>query len=99
MFFSYASDQLPSVKEFVKALGVKGENAGRVEELSTQEFDPRDDYRDVLDRVGQAGKGKAEGSVKVFRLEVDERGTRVEYYVVTVGERSLVGVVAKAVES
>jgi len=40
-----------------------------------------------------------ESGVKVFRVEVDERGTRVEYYLVAVGERSLVGVVAKAVES
>lgn len=44
----------------------------------------------------EAGEGQS-GGVKVFRAVVGR--TRVEYYVVTVGERKLLGVVAKAVES
>jgi len=101
VFFNYASDELPSVEEFQKALGAKGQNAGRVEELSVKDFDPRGEYQGVIGKVEQAGKmgGEGKSGVKVFRVEVDGRGTRVEYYVVAVGERSLVGVVAKAVES
>ena len=95
MFFNYASSELPSVEQFEKVLGAKGANAGKVEEISVKEFDPRGEYSEVIGKVEQAGKSGA----KVFRVEVDERGTRVEYYVLAVGERSLVGVVAKAVES
>lgn len=101
VFLSYASSELPSVEQFKRVLGMKGENAARVEEISVKEFDPRGQYSDVVGKVEQAGKLETGGksSVKVFRVEVDGRGTRVEYYVLAVGERSLVGVVAKAVES
>jgi len=95
VFFSYASSELPGVEQFEKVLGAKGANAGKVEEISVKEFDPRGEYSEVVGKVEQAGKS----DVKVFRVEIDERGTRVEYYVLTVGDRSLVGVVAKAVES
>ena len=92
MFLSYASHELPSVEEFRTVLGPKGEQ-GEVGEVSMKSFDPKGEYRGVVEKVEQAGTG----GVRVFRVEID--GTRVEYYVVTVGERSLVGVVAKAVES
>lgn len=105
MFFSYASDSLPSTDEFKKVLGVKGENARHIEEVSQSQFDPRGEYKDVVERVkeagkearGKRGKGSGEDGARIFRVQVD--GTRVEYYVISVGERSLVGVVAKAVES
>lgn len=107
MFFSYASDSLPSVEEFKKVLGAKGENADNIEELSFKDFDPRSQYRDVIEKVKQAGEdGRGKRGVdldnsgpgaKVFRVEIQR--ARVEYYIVAVGERSLVGVVAKAVES
>lgn len=104
VFFSYASDSLPSTREFKKVLGVKGENAREIEEVSEQKFDPRGEYRDVVAKVKEAGKearGKrgqgGEDGAKVFRVQLDT--TRAEYYVIAVGERSLVGVVAKAVES
>jgi len=61
--------------------------------LSPEEFDPQNQYKDIIDRVKQAGKG----GVTVFRVQTSK--TRVEYYILTVGERMLVGVVAKAVES
>lgn len=101
VFFSYASDALPSVAQFKQVLGIKGENARGVQELSVRDFDPRGEYGVVVGKVEQAGKMGADGKsgVKVFRVEVDHSGTRVEYYVLAVGERSLVGVVAKAVES
>ncbi|KAJ9651900.1 hypothetical protein H2198_008829 [Neophaeococcomyces mojaviensis] len=99
VFFSYSATTLPSEEDFRLALGIKGHNAGKIEELSTKDFDPRGEYKAVIDAVGSVGKGKAKGAVKVFRVEVDDVGTRVQYYVLTVGERKLLGVVAKAVES
>lgn len=106
VFFSYASDALPNVDEFTKVLGVKGANTGKVEILSVRDWDPKGQYQDIVERVKQAGehaRGKrgesTDEGAKVFRVEVDESGTRVEYYILSVGDRSLVGVVAKAVES
>lgn len=101
VFFSYASSELPSTVQFKKVLGTKGANAGNVEEISVKEFDPRGEYSDVIGKVEQAGKigGEGKSGIKVFRVEVDGRGTRVEYYVLAIGDRSLVGVIAKAVES
>lgn len=102
VFFSYASDELPSVEQFKQVLGTKGENANHVEELSVKDFDPNGQYSVVIGKVEQAGKmggprGQAKSGTRIFRIE--ENGTRVEYYILAVGERSLVGVVAKAVES
>lgn len=91
---NYSSDELPSKSDFKKALGAKAEQ-GDIEELSLQEFDPRNQYAEIIERVKKAGSGKKE--VKIFRVELGR--TRVEYYIVTVGERKLVGVVTKAVES
>lgn len=93
VLLSYAADGLPSVEDFKKALGAKGNE--NVEELSLKQFDPRREYGDVISKVEEAG-GKGKG-VKVFRVEIDR--TRAEYYVLTVGERKLVGVVTQAVES
>ncbi|KEF57444.1 uncharacterized protein A1O9_05361 [Exophiala aquamarina CBS 119918] len=90
---NYSGDALPSSAEFKKALGAKADQ-GEVEELTVQDFDPRGQYTEIIDRVKDAGDGKA---VKVFRVEVG--ATRVEYYIVTLGDRKLVGVYTKAVES
>ena len=92
--FNYASSSLPSVSDFENFLGAKAK-AGVVE-LSVEEFDPRGQYKEIIHTVEQAGNGDG-GGVKVFRVEIST--THVEYYVLTVGERMLVGVVAKAVES
>lgn len=107
VFFSYASDDLPSLEEFTKVLGVKGENAANVEELDLTDFDPRGQYKEVIEKVktagmearGKRGAGAGKGGAKVFKVQLDGSGTRVEYYIVSVGERSLLGLVAKAVES
>ncbi len=96
--FNYSGDGLPSAKEFTTVLSHahKGKgDVGEVEELSMKDFDPRGEYKEIIQRVEQAGKGKQ--GAKVFRVEASS--TRVEYYVLTVGERNLIGVVAKAVES
>ncbi|EXJ77181.1 hypothetical protein A1O3_10339 [Capronia epimyces CBS 606.96] len=93
---NYAGSKLPSVAEFEKSLGLKGKVTGSVEELTTEEFDPRGEYREIIERVAQAAKGKDVG-VKLFRVEISQ--TRAEYYILTVGDRALVGVVVKAVES
>ncbi|KAK5045619.1 hypothetical protein LTR84_008988 [Exophiala bonariae] len=90
---NYSSDKSPSPSEFKKALGSKAEQA-EVEELSVQDFDPREQYADIIERVKKAGDKNA---VRIFRVELGR--TRVEYYIVTVGERKLVGVLTKAVES
>lgn len=96
VFFSYASTDLPSSSDFQKCLGAKGEKL-HVTELSPQEFDPKGHYKDVIDKVKSAGHGEGSNGVKIFRVELDK--TRAEYYIVTIGDRKLVGVVAKAVES
>ncbi|EXJ83192.1 hypothetical protein A1O1_06811 [Capronia coronata CBS 617.96] len=93
---NYAGSALPSVPEFEKCLGAKGKTVRGVEELTPDEFDPRGEYKEIIQRVAQAAKIKDVG-VKVFRVEITR--TRVEYYVLTVGESMLVGVVVKAVES
>ncbi|KIV97096.1 hypothetical protein PV10_00888 [Exophiala mesophila] len=95
IFLNYAGADLPSIDEFKKVLEAS-RSAGKdsvVEELTVKDFDPRGQYKEIVDRVKKAGSG----DVKVFRVEVG--ATRVEYYIVTIGDRSLVGVVTKAVES
>ena len=64
--------------------------------LSTKEFDPRNQYGDVVDAVKQAG---TTGHVEVFRVEL--KGARCEYWIVCVdGKRArVVGLKAGAVES
>jgi len=82
------------VEDFEKCLGAK-EGQVEVEELSVAEFDPRGEYVEVVRKVEQAAKGK--GGVKVFRVGMG--GTRCEYYIVSVVDKGLVGVRAKAIES
>jgi len=99
VLFGYSGADLPSAEEFKKVLKHahkgKGGNQEDIEELNTKDFDPRGQYKEIIQRVAQAGKGDL--GVKVFRIQ--SSSTRVEYYIVTVGERNLVGVMAKAVES
>lgn len=97
VFFSYASHELPGVDAFRNVLGVKGGDS-EIEELSVEKWDPRGEYKGVVGKVKEAGEAEGgDGKVKVFR--VGGEGVRVQYFVVTVGERKLLGVVAKAVES
>ncbi|OAL39114.1 hypothetical protein AYO20_01432 [Fonsecaea nubica] len=97
VLFNYSGSELPKPEEFVNCLTPtkSGDGGPVVEELNVGDFDPRGQYGEVVQRVEQAGKGKA--GVKVYRVEMSK--TRVDYYILTVGERMLVGVVTKAVES
>ncbi|KAF1835756.1 hypothetical protein BDW02DRAFT_567660 [Decorospora gaudefroyi] len=65
----------------------------KVEEVKGTSFESQ--YKKVIDAVKQAGNG----SVKIFRVDLE--GTRAEYYAVTVDEKEgrLVGLKALAVES
>ncbi|MCJ1403406.1 hypothetical protein MMC11_006629 [Xylographa trunciseda] len=82
---------MPSENDLAGLIGHKAE----VSTLSTQEFDPKGEYKDVMRAVEKAGDGK----VRVFRVEVGS--TRVWYYVVGWEKDAgkVVGVRAKAVES
>jgi hypothetical protein len=64
-----------------------------VEEQSVKEWDPKGQYKKVVDAVEKA----ADGEVKVFRVELE--GSRVEYYVVGVGGGKILGLKAMSVES
>ena len=63
--------------------------------IRTKEFDPKGDYKEVLQAVEKAGDGKA----RIYRLETGK--SRAEYYVVGFDEKGgkIVGLKAKAVES
>ena len=94
--FDYNDSSPPTAQDFEKLVAKAVGNAGpaRAEELSHKEFDPRDQYHEVLEVVEGETDG---GGVKIFRVS---RGkTRAEYYVVGLRDGMLVGVKAKAVES
>jgi len=95
--FSYSETELPGAQDFEKVLSHTrhGKGDDEVEEINVDDFDPRGDYKEIIRRVEQAGKGTK--GVKVFRVQVSS--TKVEYYILTIGDRSLIGVVTKAVES
>ena len=82
---------LQRADEFGELIGHKGD----VSTISTKEFDPKGDYKEVLQAVEKAGDGKA----RIYRLETGK--SRAEYYVVGFDEQGgkVVGLKAKAVES
>ena len=63
--------------------------------LSANEFDPRGNYKEVIDSVKEAGGGE----VRIFRVHHGK--TRAEYYIVSFDSKGsrMVGLKAKAVES
>ena len=67
---------------------------GTVEELSTKDFDPKGQYKGVMDAVKEEAGG---AEVKVFRVETGK--ARAEYWVVGLHEGKVMGVRASAVES
>jgi hypothetical protein len=77
-----------SIDDLKKLIG-----SDNVEEVKGAGFESQ--YKKVIDAVKQAGNG----TVKVFRVELE--GTRAEYYAVTVDEKEgrIVGLKALAVES
>lgn len=94
--FDYDGTLLPSAEEFEKLVAkAKGNNGpARAEELSLKDFDPRGEYKDVIDEVKDVAE---DGEVKAYRVA---RGkTRAEYFVVGLNSGMIVGVRADAVES
>lgn len=63
--------------------------------MTTKEFDPRGEYKEVIAAVEQSGDGKT----GIYRVEHDK--TRLEYYIVGFDKEGgrVVGLKAKAVES
>ena len=86
-----ANHRLKSIESFKSTIGA----SGSVSEISTKEFDPRGDYKQILKKVDHV----TTGGVKIFRVEGG--GTRVEYFVVGISKEgtALVGLKAKAIES
>lgn len=72
-----------------------GKHVRSVEELSVKEWDARNEYGDVVSKVGEATGGIK--GVKVFREE--QRGSRVEYWIVGVEGKEMRGFVVTGVES
>jgi hypothetical protein len=64
-----------------------------VEELSVGKWDPKGQYKNVVDTVKKVVNGK----VKVFRVALS--GAREEYYVVGVKDDKVLGLKALSVES
>ena len=64
-----------------------------VEELGLEKWDPKGQYKEVVDTV----KKVVSGEVSVFRVELS--GAREEYYVVGVKDGKVLGVKALSVES
>lgn len=66
-----------------------------VSTLSTKDFDPRSQYKDVFQAVEKAGDGKS----RIYRVGFGK--TRIKYYVVGLDKenRRVVGLKAEAVES
>ncbi|KAG7008340.1 AP-3 complex subunit sigma [Physcia stellaris] len=88
---SWDGNNMPSENEFKELLAHKSE----VSTLTTQDFDPKGHYKEVLEAVEKAGDGRA----RVFR--VHHGSTRAEYYVVGLDKKGkkVVGLKARAVES
>lgn len=85
------ADDYDSTDEFGELVGVKSE----VSTLIAKEFDPKGQYKEVLQAVEKAG----DGSARIFRVETGK--ARAEYYVVGFDEKGgrVVGLRAKSVES
>ena len=63
--------------------------------MTTKDFDPQGEYKEVMEAVERVGDGKT----RIYRVKHDR--TRVEYYIVGFDEEGgrVVGLKAKAVES
>lgn len=97
----YSGSSLPNASEFARAIKhEKGE--GGVEDVSVGDFDPRGEYKIVIEAVeaAGAGDGKGKGEVKCFRADAG-KSTKLFYYIVGLDRegRRLVGVRAVSVES
>lgn len=91
MMFWMPSSRLLCTDEFADLISSKSE----VSTLSSKDFDPQGQYKDVLEAVEKAGDGKT----RIYRVETGK--ARAEYYVVGFDEKGerVVGLKAKSVES
>ncbi|OCK85716.1 hypothetical protein K432DRAFT_286185 [Lepidopterella palustris CBS 459.81] len=87
----YDGDSIPSADELAKLLSHDSD----VSSISQTEFDPKGQYKSIIDAVKRAGSD----DVRIFRVE--HGSTRAEYYVVSLDtkEGRIVGMKALAVES
>jgi hypothetical protein len=88
-------DILTSIESFKKFLA-DGDKHESVEVQSPEEWDPRGQYKDVIEAVASASSSGQ--NVKVYRVQHDR--ARVQYFVLVLGKGGkLIGVSATAVES
>ncbi|KAL8824239.1 MAG: hypothetical protein Q9191_005194 [Dirinaria sp. TL-2023a] len=87
----WSGSNMPSENEFRDLIG----HGSEVTTVEVEEFDPKGQYRNVLQAVEEAGDGKA----RVYRI--GHGRTRAEYFVVGFDRtgQKIVGMKAKAVES
>lgn len=90
----YSGSSLPGAEEFAQVI----KEGNRMEELGMEDFDPRSEYKDVVEAVREAAGGQSQ--VKCFRAE-GGKSTQVFYYAVALESAAgrLVGVRAVSVES
>lgn len=71
-------------------------SSSSISKISLKDFDPRGDYKEVIDAVSEASNG---ADVGVWKVDVSS--TRLEYWVVAGDKKEgvVVGFRAKAVES
>ncbi|KAL8762185.1 MAG: hypothetical protein Q9184_001782 [Pyrenodesmia sp. 2 TL-2023] len=82
---------MPTENEFAELIG----HDSTVSMLDATEFDPRGQYKDVLQAVQKAGDCES----RVYRVQHGK--TRIEYYVIGLdkGNMRVIGLRAKAIES
>ncbi|KAI9055840.1 hypothetical protein LZ554_000779 [Drepanopeziza brunnea f. sp. 'monogermtubi'] len=85
---------LPDEATFAKLVQHPRPDEADVQIMDIGEWDPRGQYKDVVDATREAARG---GDVRVYLIAMD--GPRVEYWVVGVEGGRLVGVKALAIES
>lgn len=87
----FDGDSVPSADEFAELLSHDLD----VSSMGEKEFDPRGQYKKIVDAVKKAGSK----DVSIFRVE--HGSTRAEYYVVSLDKKGgrIVGLKALAIES
>ncbi|KAL4807418.1 hypothetical protein BDV18DRAFT_137636 [Aspergillus unguis] len=93
----------PDAASFSKLISPDADLSSSIETLSTSSFDPKNQYASVIKAVRAAAVEGGSGDesaveVKVYRVETGS--SRAEYWVVALGQESvIVGLRAKAIES
>lgn len=85
-----------AVVTFAKTIDHPDPKGAEVNIFDVAEWDVNGEYKEIVDAVREAVKG---GDVRVYRVEREKGGSRVEYWVLGVEGGKLVGVKALSVES